>query len=370
MEISQLAERIASLPRESRERFDSVFAVSSLIAMCECPTPMAQWAIDRFGSVTALEEQAIVRIENRVSREGVLFNPMRARRPTTKLPGGDILHWLEAREGPKPDCPFCRAAEATPLNRFNADSATRITGKHCVTAANAAPYDARHALIIFGDHDPMGFDEEKIIDYFAVANRWFEAARDDAAAYVFPFLLWNCLWRAGASVEHGHMQLTLARDRHYPKIESLRKAAADYQNRYGCSYFDNLFEIHKELGLGFEVGSAKVLAYLCPNRDKEVWVMNDRLNDDMSRVLHQVLDCLRRRANTQSFNLALLHPPLVNNDSQLEPAADWRDFPVVIRIVDRLSLSELPSDISGMSLFAGADAIASDPFSVIEALRA
>ena len=40
----------------------------------------------------------------------------------------------------------------------------------------------------------------------------------------YPFFLWNCLWRSGASILHGHAQMTLTREMHYARVESWRQA--------------------------------------------------------------------------------------------------------------------------------------------------
>ena len=52
-------------------------------------------------------------------------------------------------------------------------------------------------------------------------------------------------------------------------------------------------------------------------------------------------------------------------DKPTAPASRWQDFPVIVRIIDRLSVGELACDISGVAVFAGTDAIATDPYSVI-----
>src|SRR5439155_728581 len=82
-------------------------------------------------------------------------------------------------------------------------------------------------------HDPLTtMDATAIADHFATARRWAEAAieRDPAAPYYF--LMWNCLWRAGGSIVHGHMQMTTTREMHYPKVERLRRASLEYGARY------------------------------------------------------------------------------------------------------------------------------------------
>jgi galactose-1-phosphate uridylyltransferase len=99
----------------------------------------------------------------------------------------------------------------------------------------------------------LAFTREKIIDSLDTGRQWAEqinALRPEAKYFLF---FWNCLWRAGASLSHGHAQVMLATGRHYLKIENLRKAALEYRRQFGSNYFDDLFAVHQALGCGFEL---------------------------------------------------------------------------------------------------------------------
>jgi hypothetical protein len=43
-----------------------------------------------------------------------------------------------------------------------------------------------------------------------LAKQWFAKAHAYDPAARYPYLMWNCLWRAGGSIVHGHMQMTAA----------------------------------------------------------------------------------------------------------------------------------------------------------------
>jgi len=70
-----------------------------------------------------------------------------------------------------------------------------------------------------------------------------------------------------------------------------------------------------------------------------------------------------RAAGVVSFNMALYVPPL-SPDGE-----DWRRFPPLARLVDRGDPANKTSDIGAMELYA-ASVIATDPFRVVETLRA
>jgi galactose-1-phosphate uridylyltransferase len=78
------------------------------------------------------------------------------------------------------------------------------------------------------------------------------------------FVMWNCLWRAGGSIVHGHMQMTVTRGAHYPKVDQLRRQALAYASSAGRDYFDDLWLVHDALGLGALVDEARVFASLTP----------------------------------------------------------------------------------------------------------
>jgi hypothetical protein len=356
--IAELLKAIDGLEASDKARFERIFHAWSIKGLCDCPPSMAAWVERHFQSVDHVESQTIIRVQNIRTWEGALFNTLRACRPVPQT-DKDILDTIIPKAERLRLCPFCRVLEMTAADSF---APGRIEGSHCVTASNIAKYDGRHGLVVFREHDPLAFSSEMLQDCLNVANRWFQAAMDVAQECIYPLLMWNCRWRAGGSQEHGHMQLTLAQSEHYPRIEALRRAAMTYRQDYGNNYFADLFEIHRLLGLGWNVRGAQVIVSICPFKDKETWIMGRTLNQEMASILWTVLATLRDQANVQSFNVGVLLPPVV-------PRAEWMDFPVIIRIIDRLSVSQLSSDISGMAIFAGADAIASDPYSIAPLLK-
>lgn len=357
MSIAELEERIAALPSEARVAAERIYAVSTTTGTLVPPDEMRPWIEKLFGSVEAVRAQRIVRVTDRVTLEGALFNDLRARRPMSvpEKSGAEVADTIRATEND----PFCNAATGTPADDFG-----RITGRLGVTASNVAKYDGYHGVLVFNAHDPLvPMDAGAITDHFATARRWAEAAfgRDPQAPYYF--LMWNCLWRAGGSIVHGHMQMTTTRGMHYPKVERLRRAAVAYEEQHRRDYFDDVWLVHEGLGLGVTVDGARVFATLTPVKERELVILGTPGSgeDGIAAGVSEALRALRS-AGVVAHDLALYVRPLAAD------GADWRRFPPLARLVDRGDPGNRTCDIGSMELYA-ASVIASDPFDVAAALH-
>jgi hypothetical protein len=351
--IGQLDALVAALPPEERLRFERIFEISVTTGRTVPPQTMHAWLADHFGSVEAVREQRIVRVTNRVVGEGALFNQLRARRPLQGPAGGAGLEeTVERGLGGA----FCRPREGTPADPFG-----RIQGKHCLTASNVAKYDGSHAVVIFENHHPLHFDLDQLCDYVDTAQRWARTAHAADPEACYPFFLWNCLWRSGASILHGHAQMTLTRGSHYARVEGWRRAAQAYRAAHGTDYFADLISVHRALGLALDRGTATILASLTPFKEKEVHVLGTALDGDLKAALYLVLRAAIDRLGVTSFNLALYQPPLTPTPE------DWQGFPLVFRFVDRGDLQNKTSDVGAMEIFAQS-VVATDPFRLASAL--
>ena len=352
--ITDLPRLIESLSEDSRRRFERVFHLTSTTGHLIPPPVMHPWIESFFGSVEAVETQHIVKLTNVVTWEGALYNSLRARRPI-EARNHDNVRQIIQRNGTGP---FSRPEEGTPEDIFG-----RIRGNHSITASNIAKYDGFHSLVIFHEHDPLHLDRDAVGDYLDTALAWAAKAHEaDPAARYFLFM-WNCLWKSGASIIHGHAQMTLTRDMHYAKVESLRRAALAYRKRCGNNYFDDLYAIHQDLELTFGNGTVRGLAYLTPVKEKEVLLLAGAVDDDLKDQIHRALCTFTQKLNVLSFNLALYMPPL-----DVPSGEDWSDFPVIVRVVDRGDLSNNVADFGGMELY-GQSVIGTDPFFIARSLR-
>ena len=349
--ITDLPALVARLGADDAARVARIYHVSTAEARMRVPEPMAAWVERTFGPVPSVERQRIVRVSNMVSGEGTLFNSLRARRPVRAAMRVDDNLASELA-----DDAWANPREQTPEDPFG-----RIESEHGTTGANVAKYDSAHGIVIFAQPDPLAFTQASIAGHLALTRDWLAAAHANDPEAVYPYVLWNCLWRAGGSIVHGHMQAQLARDRHYAKIERLRHDAEGYRKAHGAGYFEDLLAVHRSLGLAWDVDGVHGLAHLTPAKEKEVLLLGDGLDDSLAAAVYETLRAFRDVLGVRSFNMGVLLPPVA-------PVAEsWAGFPTVARIVDRGDLGTRTSDIGGMEMFAEA-VVASDPFAVHRAL--
>lgn len=331
---------VDGLDEKFKYAFNKIYRWYSRVGSLRLSQYMERWAREKLGDC---DHQNIIRITNRYTLESTLFNEFRTRRPMdAKLDTETVDEKCNS---------FCNPLENTPEDCFG-----RVFGEHSVTASNIAKYDYVHGLVIFKDHDPFVHELEKIRDYFSVAEEWFKRAREYYPDAIYPVIVWNCLWRAGASIIHGHMQLLLSHEP-YSRYESYIRAHEAYKAETNRNYFDDLIEIYERLSLGVRVGESAVLAYLTPSKEKEFFVISRKLSE-LSTALSMILK-FYRELGVSSFNM-ITFIPTDDLSSQV---------PIIMRIVDRGPLSLRTSDIGAMELLAGTSVVATDPFRLADGLR-
>jgi len=341
------------LPPEERQIFSRIFSVDVVKSVLCPPEAMLPWIERQFGSLEKVREQTVARVTNLITLEQSLFNPLRALRPR---------NFSHVNAGGRPATRQGTDIFSDPLEHTTANPFGRVEGKYCITAGNIASCEQYHCVIIFNNVDPLDFGYNQVADYLETGRLWMQAAHNYDAAARYGLFLWNCNYRAGASIPHGHAQVVLGSGSHYARIEYLRKAAQGYTSSYGSSYFDDLFNVHKALGLGFAAGDAKVMACLSPLKLNEVMILSESLSDHIKVAVYRVLACFRDQLKATSFNLGVAFPPI-------DAGPGWEGFPVIARMLDRGDAGNMSSDISAMELW-GANVISSDPFETATALRA
>jgi galactose-1-phosphate uridylyltransferase len=352
--IGNLDALVASLPDADRERFDRIYHLSISTGQLVPPDAMRPWIERQFGSVDPVCRQRIVKVTNRVTLEGTLFNELRAMQPIEAPSGsGDVEETIRQSMG----CPFCTPLEGTPADTFG-----RAWGQFAVTASNVAKYDGWHGVVVFHDHHPLRFTAEQVSDYVETAQQWAQAAHRADREACYPFFLWNCLWRSGASILHGHAQMILTRGMHYARVENWRQAARRYLSAYGTDYFRDLVALYRALGLAVEHGTATVFPTLTPFKEKETHIIASHLDQNLKETLYLTLRTFVEQLGMRTFNLVLYQPPL----SPVEE--DWEGFPYIFRLIDRGNLSSNRSDIGGMEMYAQS-VVTTDPYQVAAVLR-
>jgi hypothetical protein len=350
--IVDLLRAVDQLPDDQQAAFRRLFHVSETVGEIDPPEHMHRWIERYFGSVEAVLRQHVVKVTNRYTLEATLFNDLRSRRPLEARIPADLADEI-AKTAPDP---FCEPLHNTPADVFG-----RVEGKYSLTASNIAKYDGFHGVVIFREHDPLAFTGEVVEDAIDVSRKWIQRCYEQDPDAVYPLFMWNCLWKSGASIPHGHAQISLTRGMHYGKVERLRRSMLEYRNEHGRKYFEDMFAVHAGLGIGREIGNVRVMANLTPLKEKEIVLTADRVNGELSSMIYKVLRCLIEDLNTSSFNLAIWEPPIAHTGE------DWGDMPVVVRIVDRGDPLNRTSDFGAMELYA-ASVVSSDPFRVAETL--
>jgi hypothetical protein len=201
LSIMQIEDAVEALGHEEHARFHRIFHVSSTSGRLVPPDAMIPWIEKQFGSVEPTLDQKIIKVTNVVTLEGVLFNWLRSSRPMWR----QEIHLDEELERTSSD-PLHDPYNGTPEDTFG-----RVRGRFCVTASNIAKFDGYHGLVVFNERHPLRFTRDMLHDYIDTGGRWGDLAHasdPDAKYYMF---LWNCLWRAGASLLHGHAQVIMGR---------------------------------------------------------------------------------------------------------------------------------------------------------------
>lgn len=351
--VMDLDSMIASLPESKKALAERILHICSTEGELRPPPKMNEWITKQFGTLEGVLKQKLVRVFNRISHEGAIYNALRAKRP------------LESRERLRVEAQIIDASITDPLDKPLEDTPEdifgRVKGKYCLTASNIAKFDGLHGIIIFEGRNPLRFNKERIIDYIDTGLEWARRARqlDPEAKYLL--FIWNCLRRAGASLLHGHAQVCLGHHMHYSRIEGLREDAERYYKDYGTNYFEDLFKVHESLHCGIEINGIKIMAYLTPVKEKEIFFFSSQLDLPFKEMVYDVLACLRDRMQVSAFNLALIMPPLA------ETAESWEGFPVICRAVDRGDPRSGSCDIGSMELYA-CNVISSDQLQVAEIL--
>lgn len=355
--ILDLPDRLAGLRGEAAARASRLLEARRITGSTDPPPELEAWIRDTFGSLEAVRDQAIVRTRNLATGESTLIAPLRARRP---MDGPTSARNLAAEIDETRGDPFCHPLTGTPAEAWG-----RVRGRRMVSGANAAIAAAHHAVLVFDEHDPLAFDADLVDDLFATGRRWADRARASDPAATHYTLLWNCLWRAGGSIVHGHAQALLGHGPAAARLEAFRAAAAAYRAAHARSLPDELAALHADLGLAIRAGATATVASLTPVKERELWVIGpdgqDERDPEFVGAVGRAVIGFRDRLGVRSFNLLLWRSPLA-----AEPG--WQGIRPIVRLVDRGDPFSRPSDVGAMELY-GEPIVGADPYEVIAALR-
>ncbi|HEX2883484.1 MAG TPA: hypothetical protein VHQ42_02815 [Candidatus Limnocylindria bacterium] len=352
--ILDLPDVLADLRGQARARADRLLDVRVARATIELPTEMEPWVQRTFGSLDEVRTQQVVKVTNRATLEAALIAPLRARRP---IDGPAVASHLADEIASTHDDPFCHPLAGTPADTFG-----RVHGRGVTSGANVALADAHHAVLVFAEHDPLAFDAAFAAEVLASGRAWADRSRATDPESCNYLLVWNCLWRAGGSIVHGHAQAFLGAGPHYARLERFRRDATAYAATSGSGLVEDLVALHRDVGLAIDgADGVTVLAHVTPAKEREVLVVGtagmDEREPAFAAALGDTLVAYRDHLGVRAFNLALWRSPLGGPD----------DHPPIVRIVDRGDPFQRASDIGAMELY-GTPIVGSDPYTVVRDL--
>jgi len=373
--ITELDNLVDRLPDDTKDIFNNLLFKKTDKGKRMVPPAFYErfWRYFREGDETREQtierasEQTVVRTFNRYTLQGALFNELRTSKPGSRVDERekyrkDVIAGVHKAHEDKEygdncekdeGCDFCHPEKYT-----TKDSEERIEKNGHVTAINAAGYNSNNGMIIFRNWNPLKFTLQNFSDWIGLASEWFKKKRAEDVALEYPFLMWNCLEKSGASQIHGHMHMLIESGMAYDDVERLRDASERYRQG-GRNFFKDLSRVHKELGLGFEYNGADVFASLTPKKDKETLVVSNTL-EGLVEPLFKVLRCFIDKMDVFAFNMVVQMPALTEKKG-------WQDFPYIGRVVDRGNPLKIGSDFAGMEIY-GTPVIGSDSYRVVEEL--
>lgn len=371
--ILEIEDKVNILKKEDEDSFRSInniFHISSATGSMKIPYAYKNKALELFGKRNSegkiiettnevterIENQKVVKIYNKWTGSGSLFNSLRSSRPgikqeETKDIKKKVDGYIKASEE---GCEFCNPEKYTPEDVFG-----RVKGKYGITGSNIAKYDAWSSVIFFKRHNPLEFSLEELSDYIDTGFKWFKKVHNYDKQFKYPFFLWNCLQKAGASQVHSHAQILMTNDIHYAKPQFLRKVFREYMKWTGKNYFKDIYKAHKALKLTLN-SDVEGFASITPIKEKEFVIITRKSpseSENIKKEIYRILRCYIDKLGVTSFNLVISCPAFG------EPS-----FPYIIQIVDRGSIFKTTVDTGAMELY-GSSVVSDDPYTVINAVN-
>ena len=68
----------------------------------------------------------------------------------------------------------------------------------------------------------------------------------------------------------------MTRDRPYARVELLRRASQNYKLKTNNEYFEDIYKIHKSIGLSHKSGDVKLFANITPVKEKEITIISQK----------------------------------------------------------------------------------------------
>jgi len=383
--IMDLATNVSRLRSEDRTLWHSIFEVMETQGDMCIPKSFRRKTLGYFGRRRETEDavcervqrQKIVRIRNKWSGEEALFNELRADRPGMRPDPKESARVNEVvKQAEQNGCDFCNPLRYTSKDVFGRIRRAFVDEQRVTrtvwTGSNVAKYDAWSGMVYFWHHHPLEFTRAEMDAVIDAGFEWFSRVQTKDHEAKYPFFMWNCISKAGASQVHPHAQVLIARSQPYGKVRTLLQTITRYEEHSSSEfiktrrYLDDLYLVHRSIGLGQRISSGgddpvRVLVSITPVKEKETLIIAEKSpahSESARHAIFSIVRCLVDDLGVTSFNVAIMMP-------QIE--ASGRIPFCLIRIVDRGSLSKATSDIGGMELY-GTTVVATDPYVVARKL--
>ncbi|MBI2430625.1 MAG: hypothetical protein HYV39_01270 [Candidatus Levybacteria bacterium] len=372
--ILKLLEAVALLSEKERQLIEGFFEINreggaGASPGLEIPEEMIPWVMENFGSedrtaeetLALMRDQPIVHIQDRLIKNDVVVNELRRKRPQPLKRESAFQNDIHDDEK-RGRCPFCPIEQQTP---YDAETG-RISRGTVVSAVNITKFAPDHLLMV-AEHNPYETTREQFRDQVKLALDW---ARQKSAAdpdKKFLRIGLNRGYRAAGSQVHDHGQGELRRgSMHFPVAERIIEIANNYRVHKEdptVHYLDDYFRAHQALGLGTQIGKAKVLSMLVPPKEHGVMVIDDGyghepfdVSDDFIDALWEVQQFMMQKENVKEYNIYILPRP--NNPDSPEY---WSEYKPIAIFVDRGHSTSQNSDI-GYAELSGTAILSYDVF--------
>ncbi len=275
--------------------------------------------------------QEVITLRNKYTNESVIYNPNRRFRPMSKKKYNVVS-----------ECKFEDVEKNTPSDIFG-----RIKSKFCTTASNLSKYAKNHGLLIFKEHDPLKFTPESVEDFIGTAKDWIKEVDES-----YWGIVWNCNWRAGASIPHGHFNL-IARNMPFPIQENYHLARENFLQVEGGDLFNSMIQTHRNLGLIVIDGTTVSMAYLTPKKNWGILIASRQDDAFFHNAIYSGADTMRSLGD--SFNMAIV--------------PEYKSVPNLALFISRGNSDTLTSDFGTIEALLGESVIDSDPFLLIKEMK-
>jgi len=308
--------------------------------------------------IEASKRQGLIFVDNKLTQESVVYNPVRANRPGAG--GADALNFINKLvTDSSANCDFCQYKKYTAMDSFG-----RLESKHASIVSNTFKIERYHGMVLFRHHDPLNVSQHEFIDGANLAMKFFEKAHSLVPDHEYRIIYWDVLPKASASQVHPHMHLTLGDYSYYAKWNRLHHASVEYavENK-GRNYWTQLLKIHNALGLAVQFGEASAFAYITPQKDYELVVISRKPCLDYFRLVYLTMRILQFNMHQYAISFGMVFPRINSN-----PDADGYELPMMCRMVSRGPADNPRSDISSFDLF-GLPNVNKDPFKLMAVIK-